>query len=139
MFNHALGEGGVTIFAAASLGSAHKGRFPSKLDGAPFLMPADGTALRRSLEDWFARHAIRPRIVAEIGDTTVLRELGRSGAGFFAAPSLVSEEVSRIHAARVIGSAEGIKERLYAISLERRLKHPAVVAIIEHAREGLFR
>lgn len=138
VFNHPLGEGGVTIFGAPSLIATHKARFPTNLDGAPFLLPSEGTTLRRSLEDWFQRHEIRPRIVGEIADTTVLREFGRSGSGFFPALAIVAEEVSRVHGVKAVGQADGLRERFYAISLERRLKHPAVLAIIEHARKGLF-
>jgi LysR family transcriptional activator of nhaA len=138
VFNRSLGDCAVNIFGARELVTAFKGGFPQNLDGAPFLMPSRETTLRHSLEEWFKGHKIRPRVIAEIADTTVLREFGRSGAGFFAALEPVSDEVSRIHAVRAIGTANGIRERFYAISSERRLKHPAIVAIIEHARHDLF-
>src|SRR5206468_1459316 len=89
VFTHVLGESEVTIFASPALAEAHPGRFPACLDGAPFLLPTEGSALRRSLDRWFERHRIRPRIVAEIDDTTVLREFGRTGDGFYAAPAVI--------------------------------------------------
>jgi LysR family transcriptional activator of nhaA len=138
VFSHSLGQCGVTVFGAPELLAEHKGRFPQNLGGAPFLLPGEETTLRRSLDGWFMRHQIRPKVVAELADTTVLREFGRSGAGFFAALTAVRDEVSRLHNVRPIGALDGIVERFYGISTQRRLKHPAIVAIIKHARRDLF-
>jgi LysR family transcriptional regulator, transcriptional activator of nhaA len=137
-FNHLLGECGVSFFATPALGGRLKGRFPQCLDRAPFVAPADGSALRRSLDAWFDRHALRPRIVGEIEDSALLKTFGQAGAGVFAAPSVVEREVSRQYQVGVIGRTGDIRERYYAISAERRLKHPAVVAITEAARGTLF-
>jgi LysR family transcriptional activator of nhaA len=138
VFNHLLGECGVSFFAAGALAGRLKGRFPQCLDKAPFVAPADGTVLRQSLDAWFERHAVRPRTVGEIEDSALLNTFGQAGAGVFAAPSVVEREVTRQYQVRVIGRTMDIGERYYAISAERRLKHPAVVAMTEAARSTIF-
>jgi LysR family transcriptional activator of nhaA len=137
-FNHLLGECGVSFFAARALAARLKGRFPHRLDKAPFVAPTDGTALRRSLDAWFEDHDVRPRVVGEIEDSALLKTFGQAGAGMFAAPSVVEREVTRQYQVQVIGRTGDIRERYYAISAERRLKHPAVVAMTEAARSTIF-
>ena len=136
-FNHLLGDCGVSFFAARPLASRLAGRFPRNLEHAPFVAPTDGTALRHSLDAWFDRHGVRPRIVGEIEDSALLRTFGQAGAGVFAAPSVIEREVVRQHQVRVVGRTTEIRERYYAISAERRLKHPAVVAMTEAARSAM--
>jgi LysR family transcriptional regulator, transcriptional activator of nhaA len=136
-FNHLLGECGVSFFAARPLARRLAGRFPASLDGAPFVAPAEGTSLRHSLDAWFERHGVRPRIVGEIEDSALLKTFGEAGAGVFAAPSVVEGEVVRHHRVRVMGRTTDIRERYYAISAERRLKHPAVVAMTQAARSTM--
>jgi LysR family transcriptional activator of nhaA len=137
-FNHLLGECGVSFFAARALAGRLKGRFPHVLDKAPFVAPTDGTALRHSLDAWFERHGVRPRIVGEIEDSALLKTFGQAGAGAFAAPAVIEREVTRQHQVRVIGRTSEIRDRYYAISADRRLKHPAVVAMTEAARNTMF-
>jgi LysR family transcriptional activator of nhaA len=136
-FNHLLGECGVSFFGARALATRLKGRFPRALDNAPFIAPTEGTALRHSLDAWFDRHGVRPRIVGEIEDSALLKTFGEAGAGIFAAPAVVEREVVRQHQVRVVGRTSEIRERYYAISAERRLKHPAVVAMTEAARSAM--
>jgi len=136
-FNHLLGECGVSFFAARPLARRLAGRFPASLDRAPFVAPAEGTSLRHSLDAWFERHGVRPRIVGEIEDSALLKTFGEAGAGVFAAPSVVEGEVVRHHRVRVMGRTTDIRERYYAISAERRLKHPAVVAMTQAARSTM--
>ena len=137
-YSHLLGECGVTIFGAPSLIDAYRRRFPSSLDGAPFLLPTDGTMLRRSLDDWFAELGVRPNVVAEIEDSAVLKVFGQAGIGLFAAPTAVERDVRRQYGVRVVGRVNSIRERFYAISAERRIRHPAVQLISESARHELF-
>lgn len=137
-YNHLLGECGVTFFAAPALAEAHAGDFPKSLHGAPMLLPAEGTALRRSLVQWFGTAGVEPRTVAEVGDSALLKTFGQAGMGIFAAPSAVETEIRRQYGVAVVGHAEEIRERFYAISVERKLKHPAVVALSQSARESLF-
>jgi LysR family transcriptional activator of nhaA len=136
-FNHLLGECGVSFFGARALAARLKGRFPRALDNAPFVAPTEGTALRHSLDAWFDRHGVRPRIVGEIEDSALLRTFGQAGAGAFAAPSVIEREIVRQHQVRILGRTTEIRERYYAISAERRVKHPAVVAMTEAARSAM--
>jgi LysR family transcriptional activator of nhaA len=137
-FNHLLGESTVTLFAEPRLARRHRARFPRSLDGAAFLLPTDNTAMRRELDQWFEEQDIRPRVIAEIEDSALLKEYGQHGAGIFAAPTVVAADVKRRYGVSALGVAEGVKERFYAITLERRIKHPGIAAIAVAARERLF-
>ncbi len=137
-FNHLLGECSVLFMAAPSLVKLYRRGFPKSLNGAPFLLPTENTALRHSLDRWFLSKGIRPRIVGEFEDSALLKVFGQTGMGIFPAPSIIETEISRQYQVQVIGRVESIKERFYAISVERKIKHPAVVAISEAARKKLF-
>ena len=137
MYTHLLGECGVSIVGVPKLVEAYTAGFPKSLDGAPFLLPTEGTALRRSLDQWFEEQGIRPAIRGEFEDSALLKTFGRSGEGVFAIHSAVEEDIRDHYGVRVIGAAVGLRERFYAISVERKLKHPAVVAISEQARRLL--
>jgi LysR family transcriptional activator of nhaA len=137
-FNHLLGECDVLIMGAPRLAAAYRRGFPRSLEGAPFLMPSENTALRRSLEQWFEAGGIRPVVRGEIADPGLLKVFGRHGAGLFAVRAAVARETQHHYRVRLVGRVESIRERFYAISVERKLKHPAVVAITAAAREELF-
>jgi len=137
-FNHLLGECGISFFGTPGLVAAHRRGFPRSLDGAPVLLPAENTVLRRSLEQWFEAERIRPVVRGEFADPTLLKVFGQNGAGLFAVRSAVERETRRQFRVRLLGRVESIRERFYAISVERKLKHPAVVAITAAAREKLF-
>ncbi len=130
-FSHVLGESGITVFAAPALAS-FKNDFPRSLNGAPLLLPSDTTTLRRLVDGWLERHKVRPRVVAEFDDSALLEAFGRAGAGLFVAPSAIESDLTRAGAV-IIGRISGVRERYYAISVERKLVHPAVVAISEAA------
>lgn len=138
-FNHLLGESNISIFAKSDLAKKYKKGFPNSLHGAPMLLPTQTTSLRRSLEQWFDANQIRPLVVHEFEDSAVLKVFGQHGEGIFAAPTAIEKEICRQYRVQAIGRVEEIKERFYAISIERRLKHPAVVKISEAARETLIR
>jgi LysR family transcriptional regulator, transcriptional activator of nhaA len=137
-FSHLLGESQVSFFATASLAKAHQARFPKSLDGAPMLLPTENTALRRSLEQWFRAQGIHPRIEGEFEDSALLASFAQEGGGLFAAPSVIAREVEQQYRVKAIGVAQDVRERFYAITVERRLKHPAVIAISESAKSELF-
>ena len=137
-FNHPLGHSNVAIFAAPALATRLRRGFPGSLDRAPFLLPAPGCALRRELEHWFDRVGVRPDIVGEFDDSALLKAFGQSGVGAFAGPTVVSGEIVRQYRVRELGLADAVAERYFAISSERRLKHPGVVAISTAARNALF-
>jgi len=137
-FNHLLGECAVEFFATPRMAAGLRRGFPASLDGAPVLLPTQGTTLRRALDEWFAGLGIRPRVVAEIEDSALLKAFGQAGAGAFPAAAAVSQEVQRQHRVGSIGRVESVRERFYAITIERRLSHPAVLAISASARAEVF-
>ncbi len=137
-YNHLLGECGVSIFGTKDLADLYRRRFPASLDGAPFLLPTSITALRRELDHWFDTEDIRPVVVGEFDDSALLKVFGQAGAGLFAAPDVTEKEIRRQYGVRVIGRVESVQERFYAITVERKVKHPAVIAIADAAHEKLF-
>ena len=137
VYNHHLGDCDVTLYGAPRFEGLRSG-FPRSLDGAPMLLPLDGSPLRRALNQWFDANEIRPRIVAEFEDSALLKVVGQDGAGVFASPSVVDREVRRQYGVRAIGRLPQVREQFYAISLERRLRDPALVAILGAARSSLF-
>jgi LysR family transcriptional activator of nhaA len=138
-FNHLLGECGVTFCGTEELARRYSKGFPGSLSGAPMLLPTGNTALRRHLDQWFDEQDIRPDVRAEFADSALLKAFGSFGDGIFVVPTAVEEDVRRMYGVVAIGREEKVRERIYAISVERRLKHPAVVAISQAAREQLFR
>ena len=136
-FNHLLGESSVTIYGTAASARGIRRRFPGSLTGAPFLLPAEGTTLRRTLDQWLAAHDVRPTVVAEFDDSALLKVFGQHGLGLFPGPSAIEKQICRQYGVMVAGRLEDVRERFYAISIERRLKHPAVVAISGAARATL--
>jgi LysR family transcriptional activator of nhaA len=138
-FNHLLGDCGVTFFGTTELTRRYRRGFPKSLDGAPMLLPGSNTALRRSLEQWFDEEGIRPLVRAEFTDSALLKAFGGYGDGVFAAPTVVEDEVRRMYGVGIVGREESVRERVYAISVEKRLKNPAVVAISQAARKTLSR
>jgi len=137
-FNHLLGSCGVSVFASPPLAAGLRKKFPKSLDGAPFLMPVESSAMRRSLEQWCDTHGVRPHIVGEFQDSALMKTFGQGGAGVFAAPDAIEAEVRATYKVGLVGRLDGVVERFYAISIERKLKHPAVLAISEAARDTLF-
>jgi LysR family transcriptional activator of nhaA len=138
-FNHLLGDCGVTFFATAALARRHRRGFPDSLTGAPLLLPYGNTTLRRSLEQWFDARGIHPRIRGEFADSGLLKAFGGFGDGIFAAPTAVEADVKRMYGVAVVGREPILRERFYAISVEKKIKHPAVVAITQAARHALFK
>ncbi len=137
-FHHLLGETSVSFFATKPLAARHRRGFPGSLDGAPLLLPLEGSPLRRALNQWFERHGVAPRVVAEFEDSALLKVFGTDGVGIFPAPTVLEADVARQYGVQVVGRAPEVRERFYAISVERKLKNPAVVAISEAARHDLF-
>jgi LysR family transcriptional regulator, transcriptional activator of nhaA len=137
-YNHLLGTSTASIFAAPPLAGRYRKNFPACLDGAPFLLPMHESSLRRPLEQWFDSEKIRPAVIGEFKDRALMTTFGQAGAGVFAAPTAIEKEICEQYRVVSIGRVDSIVERFYAISAERKLKHPAVVTISEAAREKLF-
>jgi LysR family transcriptional regulator, transcriptional activator of nhaA len=134
-YSHLLGECGVAFFAAPALAKQYRKGFPHSLDGAPFLLPGEEAAVRPRLLKWFDKEHLRPRIVGEFDDGALLKEFGEGGVGIFAAPTAVADQVKKQYRVLEIGRSDAVTEQFYAISTERRLSHPAVVAISSAARK----
>jgi LysR family transcriptional regulator, transcriptional activator of nhaA len=137
-YNHPLGESGITFFAAPALAERYRADFPASLDGAPVLMPTASSALRRSLQLWFERVGVIPEVIAEFEDRALMKAFGQAGVGLFTTPTTVEDDVMEKYGVKVIARVDEVRERFYAISAERRIKHPAISAITEAARTKLF-
>ena len=138
-YNHLLGECGVTFFATPDFAPRLGGKFPKSLDGAPILMPSREAAVRRGLDQWFEETGVRPEVVGEFDDSALMKAFGRAGVGVFPGPTVTEAEIKQQYGVRVVGRTDAVRERYYAVSVERRLKHPAVVAISETARHETFK
>jgi LysR family transcriptional regulator, transcriptional activator of nhaA len=132
-FSHLLGASEVAFFGRPELASKYSRDFPSSLNGAPVLLPTENTVMRRAIEQWFESQGIRPDIVGEFEDSALLSVFGLRGAGLFPAASVISRELETQYKVRPVGMASGVQERLYAVTVERRIKHPAVAAICDAA------
>lgn len=137
-FNHFLGESEIAFFGRADLATKYRRGFPASLDGAPLLLPTDNTVLRRSLDQWFEAKQVRPNIVGEFEDGALLKVFGLRGMGIFPAAVAISKEVEAQYRVRLVGRVPDVHERLYAVTIERRIKHPAVVAICEAAKQSVY-
>lgn len=138
VFNHWLGESGVTFCAAPQLAARLRRGFPRSLHGAPALLPMSNSGLRRSLEKWFQAVGVRPRLVGEFEDAALVNILALHGLGFMSVPTFVAKEVVTRFGFRTIGQTDDCQQQFYAITAERKLAHPAVVAITSQARGRLF-
>ena len=138
-YNHLLGECGTTFVATAELAKGLKNDFPRSLDRALVLLPLENTDLRRNLDQWFDAQGVRPLIAGEFQDYALLRAFGQAGAGIFPIASVFEKELKQQGALRRIGRTGQVRNRFYAISVDRKLKHPAVIAICDTARRQLFR
>ncbi len=134
-FNHMLGECGVTIFGSESLYKKFKRNFPRSLVQAPFLLPSSGTVLRKSLDQWLDENDISVSIVGEFDDSALIKVFGEAGRGLFAVPSVIADDVKRFHQVKILGRIPQIREKFYAITMERKIKNPAAIAICQSARE----
>ncbi len=137
-FSHKLGECAVSFFATEKLIKKLTGDFPRCLDGAPILLPSSGTQLRSGIDKWLDKHRIHPRMVAEFDDSALMKVFGQQGVGVFIAPAAIEAEVALQYQVSAIGRVDEVQERFYAISVERKVTHPVVSAVVEAARESLF-
>jgi LysR family transcriptional activator of nhaA len=138
VFNHLLGSSAVGLFASPPLANFYRKNFPDSLTGAPFLLPMKNSAFRQILDQWFEAHSIRPRILGEFQDTALLTTFGQTGAGIFASPLAIEREVRKRYRVSKLGDLGKQVTEYYAISAERRIKHPAATVIAEVAKHRLF-
>ena len=134
-FNHPLGDCGISFFATAELASQLEGAFPDCLNGQPLLIPGEVSVLRVQLMQWFEKHSLHPKVIGEFDDSALMKAFGRAGAGVFIAPTSIAREVEKQYDVLTIGHTIEVRDQFYAISVERKISHPAVAIITETARE----
>jgi LysR family transcriptional activator of nhaA len=137
-YSHLLGDTGTTFVGTIEVAAKAKGRFPKSLNGQPMLLPTDNTSLRRNLNYWFETNGIVPAVVGEFEDYAMIRAFGQQGGGIFPVPSVFEKQLRKQDSVRAIGRTDDVRSQFFAISAERKLQHPAVVAICESARSDLF-
>lgn len=137
-FAHLLGESPIGLFAKPKLAERLRKNFPRSLDDTPLLLPIEPTTMRASLMRWFDSHGVRPRIRGEFQDNALLMVFGRAGEGVCAAPTVLAEEIMAQHRLSLVAQLEGVRERFYAVTAERKITHSGVQAITEAARTELF-
>jgi LysR family transcriptional activator of nhaA len=138
MYNHPLGESGVTLFATAKLAGQYRRDFPRSLLNAPLLLPTSTAMLRRLIDQWMVNHGVHPNVVGEFDDSATLKAFGQDGHGIFPGATVIEKEICRQYRVQVVGQLDGLLQHFYAITVERRLKHPAVLALVRTARRELL-
>jgi len=138
VYGHMLGSCGVTFMGSKALAKKLKNDFPYSLSGAPILLPNKNSVLRRELDAWFNIREIQPNIIGEFDDSALLKVFGQAGEGVFVTPTVIADEVMRQYQVQFIGKTDDVKEFFYAISAERKVVHPAVMAICSNARSDFF-
>ena len=133
-YNHVLGRSTTTLFATAERADRLQEDFPRSLNGEPFLMPSRDSSLRHSLERWLEANDLHPLVVGTFEDSALLKVFGQAGLGVFTAPTVVRSKIEAQYGVRALGQLDGVKERFYAISPERKVKHPAVMSILARGR-----
>ena len=137
-YNHLLGESDLTVFGTARLAASLPGAFPALLDKAPFLLPGEDVAVRPRLVQWLEAQNLYPRTVGEFDDSALLMSFGQAGAGLFAAPSALADYVCQQYAVQALGRVDAVVEQIFAITTERRLTNPAIVAVVKATRWEVF-
>lgn len=130
VFSHLLGESELSLFGVPKLASQYRKGFPQSLNGAPLLLPTRNNAVRGRIDHWLESHDLRPDIVGEFDDNALLNTFGRNGLGLFPAPLALEEDVKQQFGAVAIGAMARVNENFYAVSNDRKIKHPAIEAIL---------
>lgn len=138
VFSHLLGESEIMLFGLPELAKRYRPNFPASLKGAPVLLPTRNHAIRGRLDHWFETHDVRPDVVGEFDDNALLNTFGRSGLGLFPASFALADAVKEQFGAVPVGELTEVREQFYAISNERKIKHPAVEAILTAVHGGVF-
>ena len=138
VFSHLLGESAMQLFGVPELAARYRDDFPASLEGAPLLLPTRNNALRARIDEWLVRKGVLADVVGEFEDNAMLNTFGRNGLGLFFAPSALRQDIFDQFGAELVGDAPELREQFYAISAERKIKHPAVEAIVEAVHKGPF-
>jgi LysR family transcriptional activator of nhaA len=134
VFSHQLFESEMLVVGAPELAARYGKDFPGNLNGAPFLLPTRNNALRNKIDEWFVQASVKPDVVGEFEDNALLNTFGRRGLGLFFAPAALAQEIAEQFGAQQVGAVPGVREQFYVISNERKIKHPAVEAILAAAQ-----
>ncbi|NJN70138.1 MAG: transcriptional activator NhaR [Nitrospira sp.] len=137
-YNRLMGESGVSLFAVPKMAMRYRRNFPRSLDGAPLLLPTSNAMVRRLLDDWLPRHDLAPTIIGEFEDSATLKAFGQEGHGLFPGSTVMEKEICRQYRVQVAGRLDSVKQKFYAITVERRLKHPSVIALFDAARRDVL-
>jgi LysR family transcriptional activator of nhaA len=137
VFSHQLFDSEMLVVGAPLLANRYRDGFPHNLGGAPFLLPTRNNALRGKIDEWFVQVGVRPDVVGEFEDNALLNTFGRRGLGLFFAPAALADDIAAQIGAVEVGPVPGVREQFYVISNERKIKHPAVEAIVAAARKAL--
>lgn len=137
-YNHLLGESELSCFAAPRLAKTYQKNFPQSLNNAPVLLPTPQYAIRQLIDGWLQQHSIHPIICGQFDDSALMKSFGQTGMGIFFMSSTIEEEICSNFNVRVVGRIDEVTQKYYAISAERKVKHPAVAAICDSARTALF-
>lgn len=138
VFSHLLGESELTFFGIPALAKQFRAEFPRSLRNAPVLLPTRNNALRGRIDQWFDLLGVRPNVVGEFDDNALLNTFGGSGLGLFPAPSVLATDVHVQFGAEPVGAITQVREQFYAISSERKIKHPAIDAILSAIHGKVF-
>lgn len=131
-----LADSGMSFLAARPLAATLAGRFPSSLDGAPFLAGSALTSpLGQAIEAWFAHHGVRPHIVGRIDDSALLKGFAQRGLGVAVVPTTVAKEVMRQYQLGVVGRTDEVRQAVFLIRARGRRTHP-LIAELERLHRG---
>lgn len=137
-YNHVLGHSSLAFYAAPDLAARYQPFSPSKLHGAPLLLPGDNTVIQPLLLNWFQENQVQPHVICKFDDTALMKDFGKAGAGIFPAPVVLSQEIIAQYGVSMLATIEDVSAHYYAISVERQITHPAVLAISTSAKQTLF-
>ena len=138
VFSHLLGETQISLFAIPELAKKYSKQFPKSLNGAPLLLPTRNNAVRARIDNWLEMNEVRPELIGEFDDNALLHTFGRAGRGLFPAPSVLAKDVEDQFGAVEVGAMTQVREQIYAISNERKIKHPAIEAILNAMHTDVF-
>lgn len=138
-YNHLIGESSLTVFGAKELAQKFRGNFPSCINQAPFLLPGEDSAISQKLLRWIESNDLKLNVKGEFDDSALLKSFGQAGVGLFAAPTAISENICHQYQVEALGEISSVKEQIYIITTERKLTHPAIIAINNIGRDDVFK
>ena len=132
-FSHALASSSLCVVGAPRLAARYREGFPSSLDGAPFLFPSYESYLRPVLDRWFSDRDLRPNVTGEFDDSALMQAFGERSAGLLVATELAWPQARHHYELELLGRLESARISFYAATVDRKVRHPAVAAMLEAA------